>query len=100
MRGADVVAHVGAIGDVYLAGEQPTLAAEVNVVGTANVFVAGQLFDDLVVRAASDPAAETCDFLQHLRLRLHGQPQRSTLMMTSGAYLPGLAKWPIDGFSR
>jgi UDP-glucose 4-epimerase len=37
VSGADVVAHVGAIGDVYLAGEQPTLAAEVNVVGTANV---------------------------------------------------------------
>ncbi len=37
IAGTDVVAHVGAIGDVYLAGEQPTLAAEVNVVGTANV---------------------------------------------------------------
>lgn len=37
MRGADVVAHIGAIGDVYLAGEQPALAAEVNVLGTANV---------------------------------------------------------------
>ncbi|MEX2250743.1 MAG: NAD-dependent epimerase/dehydratase family protein [Acidimicrobiia bacterium] len=37
MAGADVVAHVGAIGDVYLAGEQPALAADVNVVGTANV---------------------------------------------------------------
>jgi UDP-glucose 4-epimerase len=35
--GADVVAHVGAIGDVYLAGDQPALAAEVNVVGTAHV---------------------------------------------------------------
>jgi UDP-glucose 4-epimerase len=33
----DVVAHVGAIGDVYLAGDQPSLAAEVNVLGTANV---------------------------------------------------------------
>lgn len=36
-RDADVIAHIGAIGDVYLAGEQPALAAEVNVVGTANV---------------------------------------------------------------
>lgn len=35
--GVDVVAHIGAIGDVYLAGEQPALAADVNVVGTANV---------------------------------------------------------------
>lgn len=37
IQAADVVAHVGAIGDVYLAGDQPALAAEVNVVGTANV---------------------------------------------------------------
>jgi len=37
MTGTDVVAHVGAIGDVYLAGDQPALAADVNVVGTANV---------------------------------------------------------------
>lgn len=37
VSGTDVVAHVGAIGDVYLAGDQPTLAAEVNVVGTGNV---------------------------------------------------------------
>lgn len=40
IQGADVVAHVGAIGDVYLAGEQPALAAEVNVLGTANVIEA------------------------------------------------------------
>jgi UDP-glucose 4-epimerase len=37
LAGTDVVAHVGAIGDVYLAGDQPSLAAEVNVLGTANV---------------------------------------------------------------
>lgn len=37
MEGVDVVAHIGAIGDVYLAGDEPALAAEVNVVGTANV---------------------------------------------------------------
>ncbi len=35
--GAEVVCHLGAIGDVYLAGEQPALAASVNAVGTANV---------------------------------------------------------------
>lgn len=35
--GVDVLAHIGAVGDVYLAGEQPALAAEVNVLGTANV---------------------------------------------------------------
>jgi UDP-glucose 4-epimerase len=37
VEGNDVVVHIGAIGDVYLAGEQPALAASVNVVGTANV---------------------------------------------------------------
>lgn len=37
MSDADVVAHIGAIGDVYLAGTDPTLAASVNVVGTSNV---------------------------------------------------------------
>ena len=37
MTGQDVVAHVGAIGDVYLAASDPVLAARVNVVGTANV---------------------------------------------------------------
>lgn len=37
LRGMDAVAHIGAIGDVYLAGERPPLAASVNVVGTANV---------------------------------------------------------------
>lgn len=36
-RGHDVVCHIGAIGDVYLAAEQPELAASVNVVGSANV---------------------------------------------------------------
>ena len=35
--GHDVVCHIGAIGDVYLAGEQPALASSVNVTGTALV---------------------------------------------------------------
>lgn len=35
--GHDVICHVGAIGDVYLAGEKPDLAASVNAVGSANV---------------------------------------------------------------
>lgn len=35
--GNDVVLHIGAIGDVYLAGEQPQLAASVNVTGSANI---------------------------------------------------------------
>lgn len=37
MTGIDVVAHIGAIGDVYLAGDNPSLAASVNVVGTSNI---------------------------------------------------------------
>ena len=42
-RGAEFVCHLAAIGDVYLAGEQPALAAKVNVVGTANVCEAALL---------------------------------------------------------
>lgn len=37
LRGAEVVCHLGAVGDVYLAAERPTLAAAINVTGTANV---------------------------------------------------------------
>ena len=40
MRGMDAVCHIGAIGDVYLAFENPPLAAAVNVLGTANVLEA------------------------------------------------------------
>ena len=36
-RGADVVLHLAGVGDVYLAAENPPLAAELNVVGSANV---------------------------------------------------------------
>lgn len=36
-KGADAVCHIGAIGDVYLAAENPGLAAAVNVTGSANV---------------------------------------------------------------
>ncbi len=35
--GHDVICHIGAIGDVYLAAERPELAASVNVTGSANV---------------------------------------------------------------
>jgi len=35
--GNDVVCHIGAIGDVYLAAEQPSLAADVNVGGTSHI---------------------------------------------------------------
>ncbi len=33
--GMDVIVHIGAIGDVYLAGEKPDLASHVNVTGSA-----------------------------------------------------------------
>lgn len=38
--GVDAICHLGAVGDVYLAFEDPVLAATVNVVGTANVMKA------------------------------------------------------------
>lgn len=52
-RDVDVVAHIGAIGDVYLAGQQPALAAEVNVVGTANVIGAAERHDARIVYAST-----------------------------------------------
>lgn len=36
-QGADVICHIGAIGDVYLAAKDPALASSVNVTGSANV---------------------------------------------------------------
>lgn len=53
VEGVDSVAHIGAIGDVYLAGEEPALAAEVNVVGTANVIEAALRHDARVVYAST-----------------------------------------------
>lgn len=53
IQGSDVVAHIGAIGDVYLAGAQPVLAAEVNVVGTANVIESALRHDARVVYAST-----------------------------------------------
>jgi UDP-glucose 4-epimerase len=51
--GCDVVVHIGAIGDVYLAGEQPALAAAVNGVGTANVLDAAVEHGARVVYAST-----------------------------------------------
>jgi UDP-glucose 4-epimerase len=36
-RGADAVAHLAGVGDVYLAAEDPALAASLNVTGSTNV---------------------------------------------------------------
>lgn len=51
--GHDVVCHIGAIGDVYLAAEQPGLAAAVNVVGSANVASAAERAGARVVYAST-----------------------------------------------
>lgn len=53
VAGVDVVAHIGAIGDVYLAGEQPSLAARVNVVGTSNIAEAAIKHDTRIVYAST-----------------------------------------------
>jgi UDP-glucose 4-epimerase len=65
-RGADAIAHVGAIGDVYLAGERPDLAAAVNVVGTANVVKAAVDAGSRVIYASTwevygEPVREPLD---------------------------------------
>jgi UDP-glucose 4-epimerase len=38
--GVDAICHLGAVGDVYLAFDDPALAAAINVLGTANVMEA------------------------------------------------------------
>lgn len=53
VAGHDVVAHVGAIGDVYLAAQNPILAAEVNVIGTANIAKAALAHGARVVYAST-----------------------------------------------
>lgn len=52
-EGQDVIVHIGAIGDVYLAGEQPELAASVNVAGSANVANAALLNGAKVIYAST-----------------------------------------------
>lgn len=51
--GVDAICHLGAIGDVYLAGEQPQLAAAVNVTGSANVGTAAKAAGAKVVYAST-----------------------------------------------
>jgi UDP-glucose 4-epimerase len=53
IAGHDVVCHIGAIGDVYLAAEQPGLASAVNVTGTSNVAAAALHNDARVVYAST-----------------------------------------------
>jgi len=53
VAGHDVICHIGAIGDVYLAAEQPGLAASVNVVGTSNIASAAKMNGARVVYAST-----------------------------------------------
>jgi len=52
-HGRDVICHLAAIGDVYLAGRDPALAATANVVGTARVCDAAQAAGAKVVLAST-----------------------------------------------
>ena len=66
LDGAAVVAHIGAIGDVYLAAEKPDLAAQVNVTGTTNVAEAARRTGTRVIYASTwevygDPDYEPLD---------------------------------------
>jgi UDP-glucose 4-epimerase len=53
VAGQDVVCHIGAIGDVYLAAAQPALAASVNVTGSANIAEAAREAGARVVYAST-----------------------------------------------
>lgn len=53
VSGQDVICHIGAIGDVYLAGDRPDLAAAVNVQGSANVADAAHRSGAKVVYAST-----------------------------------------------
>lgn len=51
--GAEAICHIGAIGDVYLAAEDPVLASSVNVTGSANVGRAARRAGAKVVYAST-----------------------------------------------
>jgi UDP-glucose 4-epimerase len=53
VEGHDAIVHIGAIGDVYLAGEQPALASSVNVVGSAHIAEAAKQTGARVVYAST-----------------------------------------------
>lgn len=53
VRGQDVVVHIGAIGDVYLAATNPELAAAVNVTGSTNIALAAEAAGARVVYAST-----------------------------------------------
>ena len=53
LSGQEAVCHIGAIGDVYLAADDPALAAAVNVTGSANVAAAAASQGARVVYAST-----------------------------------------------
>jgi UDP-glucose 4-epimerase len=53
LKGHDAVCHIGAIGDVYLAAREPSLAAAVNVTGSSNVAQAALKVGARVVYAST-----------------------------------------------
>ena len=64
--GHEVICHIGAIGDVYLAATDPALAASVNVTGSANVAAAAKATGARIVYASTwevygDPHYEPVD---------------------------------------
>ena len=66
VTGHDVIVHIGAIGDVYLAATNPELAASVNVTGSTNVSLAAEASGARVVYASTwevygDPVYEPVD---------------------------------------
>jgi UDP-glucose 4-epimerase len=66
VRGHDVIIHIGAIGDVYLAATNPELAASVNVTGSTNIALAAETTGARVVYASTwevygDPVYEPVD---------------------------------------
>lgn len=52
-KGCSAIAHIGAIGDVYLAASRPELAAAVNVTGSANIAAAAKAAGARVVYAST-----------------------------------------------
>ncbi|HSJ83256.1 MAG TPA: NAD-dependent epimerase/dehydratase family protein [Acidimicrobiia bacterium] len=66
VQGHEVVIHIGAIGDVYLAATNPELAAAVNVTGSTNIALAAEAAGARVVYASTwevygDPVYEPVD---------------------------------------
>ena len=53
VTGRDVICHIGAIGDVYLAGRDPALASAVNVGGCAHIAEAAASTETRVVYAST-----------------------------------------------